>query len=63
MKFSVLVRRLSHPQVRRRLKIGLSIWAIAIAVSVVAKLAYDIGYFKALSMIDEKKASAPATRS
>ncbi|MDT4331364.1 hypothetical protein ACQE3E_14525 [Methylomonas sp. MED-D] len=63
MKFSVLVRRLSHPQVRRRLKIGLSIWAIAIAVSVVAKLAYDIGYFKAQSMIDEKNAAAPATRS
>ena len=62
MKFSVFLRRLSHPQVIRRLKIGLSIWAIAIIMSLLLKLAYDIGYFKAQSLIDEKNAAAPSTR-
>lgn len=62
MNFSTFVRRLSHPRVRRRLKIGLSLWAVAITVSLVFKLAYDIGYFKAQSLIDKKNAAAPANR-
>ncbi|MDD2759342.1 MAG: hypothetical protein PHH11_03490 [Methylomonas sp.] len=62
MNFSTIVRKLSHPRVRRRLKIGLSIWAIAIIIGLTFKLAYDIGYFKAQSLIDAKNASTPANR-
>lgn len=62
MKFNTFVRKLSHPRVRRRLKIGLSVWAVAIAVSLIFKLAYDIGYFKAQSQIDQKNAAAPGVR-
>ncbi len=62
MNFSTFVRKLSHPRVRRRLKIGLSVWAAAITLSLIFKLAYDIGYFKAKSLIDEKNAAVPFTR-
>jgi len=62
MKFSDFVRKLSHPRVRRRLKIGLSVWAVAIILSLIVKLAYDIGYFKAQSLIDGKNATATVTR-
>ena len=61
MKFSVFIKRIKHPQVRRRLKIGLSIWAIAILLSVLFKIVYDIGYFKAQSLIDNKNAGIPNT--
>lgn len=44
------------------MKIGLSLWAVAIIISLVFKLAYDIGYFKAQSLIDKKNAAAPANR-
>jgi len=63
MKFSAFVRKLSHPRVRRRLKIGLSVWAVAIFISLVCKLVYDIGYFNAQSLIDEKNAAARVGRS
>lgn len=62
MKFNTFVRKLSHPRVRRRLKIGLSVWAVAITLSLIFKLAYDIGYFKAQSQIDEKNAATPGAR-
>lgn len=62
MKFSVFVRRLSHPRVRRRLKIGLSAWAIAISLGLICKLAYDIGYFEAQSLLEQKNAAGPVTR-
>lgn len=62
MKFSVFLRRLSHPQVIRRLKIGLSIWAIAIVLSLVMKITYDVGYFKAQSLLEQKNAAAPSSR-
>jgi len=61
MKFNVFLKRLSHPRVRRRLKIGLSVWGVAIIISLIAKLAYDIGYFKAQSLIEEKLAQIPVT--
>ena len=63
MKSSVFLKRLSHPQVRKRLKIGLSLWAVAIIISLIFKIAYDIGYFKAQSLIDDKIAAIPVTRS
>ena len=62
MKFSVFIKRLSHPQVIRRLKIGLSLWGIAIVLSIVLKITYDIGYFKAQSLLEQKNAAAPSTR-
>lgn len=62
MKVRDFVRKLSHPRVRRRLKIGLSVWAIAIVIALIAKLAYDIGHFKAQSLIDEKNSAASVSR-
>ncbi|MCQ8105628.1 hypothetical protein NP590_16065 [Methylomonas sp. SURF-2] len=62
MKFSVFVKRLSHPRVRRRLKIGLSVWGLAILISLISKLSYDIGQFKAQSLINDKIAAIPVTR-
>lgn len=62
MKFSVFVKKLSSPRVRRRLKIGLSAWGVAIAISLIFKFAYDIGYFKAQSLINDKNAAIPNTR-
>ena len=44
------------------MKIGLSVWAAAITISLIFKLAYDIGYFKAKLLIDEKNAEVPYTR-
>lgn len=63
MKFRVFLTKLSHPRVRKRLKIGLSVWGIAILISLIFKLAYDIGHFKAQSNISEKNAAIPHTRS
>ena len=62
MKFSVLVKKLSNPRVRRRLKIGLSVWGVAIVIGLIFKLAYDIGYFKAQSLINDKNAAMPIAR-
>lgn len=62
MKFNVFVKRLSHPQVRRRLKIGLSVWGIAILITLLCKFSYDIGYFKAQALIDNKNAAIPNIR-
>ena len=62
MKFRVILKRLSHPQVIRRLKIGLSLWAIAIVLGIVLKITYDIGYFKAQSLLEQKNTAAPSTR-
>ena len=61
MKFSVFVKRLKHPQVRRRLKIGLSVWGVAILLAVICKMTYDIGYFKAQALIDNKNSAIPNT--
>ncbi len=63
MNPSVFIRKLSTPRVRKRLKIGLSVWAVAIIISLIFKLAYDIGYFKAQSLINDKNTAIPATRS
>lgn len=62
MKFREFLNRLSHPRVRRRLKIGLSVWGVAIVISLVFKLAYDIGYFKAQSLINDKNAAKASAR-
>lgn len=62
MKFTIFIKKLSNPRVRRRLKIGLLVWGVAIIISLIFKLAYDIGYFKAQSLIDDKLAAIPVTR-
>lgn len=62
MKFSVFVKKLKNPRVRKRLKIGLSVWGIAIIISLIFKLAYDIGHFKAQSVINEKISAIPVAR-
>jgi len=61
MKFSVFVKKLKNPRVRRRLKIGLSVWGIAIILSLICKIAYDIGQFKAQSVINDKISAIPAS--
>lgn len=62
MELIILIKRLSHPRVQKRLKIGLTVWAIAITIALICKLFYDIGYFKAQSVMDDKNAAIPLTR-
>jgi hypothetical protein len=52
----VKLKRLSNPRFRRRLKIGLSVWAGVILLGVSYKLVYDIGYFDAKALDNEKTA-------
>jgi len=59
MKFRVFLQKLSNPRVRKRLKIGLSVWGVAIIISLIFKFAYDIGYFKAQSLINNKNTATP----
>jgi hypothetical protein len=59
MKFRVFLQKLSSSRVRRRLKIGLSLWGVAITISLIFKFAYDIGYFKAQSLINDKNSATP----
>jgi hypothetical protein len=63
MKVRIFLKKLSNPRVRRRLKIGLSLWAVAILIGLVFKFAYDIGYFKAQSVINENNAAKASARS
>jgi hypothetical protein len=56
MKISVIIKKLSNPRVRRRLKIALSVYGIAIILGVLFKLVYDIGYFNSQSLENDKKA-------
>jgi len=62
MKFRDYINKLSNPRVRRRLKIGLSVWGVAILLSLIFKLAYDIGYFKAQSLINDRNTEKASTR-
>ncbi|TRW90777.1 hypothetical protein [Candidatus Methylobacter oryzae] len=61
MKLSVIIKKLSNPRVRRRLKIGLSIYGCLIILGVLFKVVYDIGYFNAQSLKKEKIAELPTT--
>jgi hypothetical protein len=56
MKISVIIKKLSHPRVRRRLKIALSVYGVAIVLGLLFKMTYDIGYFNAQKLENEKKA-------
>ncbi|MGR9037746.1 MAG: hypothetical protein ACU83O_14350, partial [Gammaproteobacteria bacterium] len=49
MKIRVIIKKLSNPRVRRRLKIALSVWFGGIILGLMFKVVYDIGYFDAQS--------------
>jgi hypothetical protein len=62
MKIRVIIKKLSNPRVRRRLKIGLSVFGGAIMIVLTFKIVYDIGYFDAQSLENAKNAELPATQ-
>jgi hypothetical protein len=61
MKIRVIIKKLSNPRVRRRLKIGLSVWGVVIMIGLIFKLGYNIGYFDAQSLENDKIAELPIT--
>jgi hypothetical protein len=61
MKIRVFIKKLSNPRVRRRLKIGLSVWGSVIMIGLTFKLGYDIGYFDAQSLKNDQNAELPST--
>ena len=61
MKIRVILKKLSNPRVRWRLKIGLSIWGGVILLGLLFKVVYDIGYFNALSLENDNNAEHPLT--
>ena len=62
MKIRIIIKKLSNPRVRRRLKIGLSVMGGAILLSMTLKIVYDIGYFDAQSLENDKNAELPTTQ-
>ncbi len=60
-KIRYIIKRLSHPRVRRRLKIGLSVWAGVIMLGLSFKIVYDIGYFDAQSLESDSNTNQPST--
>jgi hypothetical protein len=54
MKIRVILKKLSNPRVRRRLKIALSVYGGLIMVGLILKIVYDIGYFNAQSLKNDK---------
>jgi hypothetical protein len=62
MKIRYFIKRLSNPRVKRRLKIGLTVWLCAIIIALTFKFGYDIGHFDAQSAEDEKNADQPNNR-
>ncbi len=61
MKIHFFIKKLSNPRIRRRLKIGLSIYGVVIMIGLLFKVVYDIGYFNAQSLKDDKNAEQPIT--
>jgi len=61
MKIRAIIKKLSNPRVRRRLKIGLSVYGAVLIIGLLFKLVYDIGYFNAQSLKNEKNAELPTT--
>jgi len=56
MKIRVIIKKLSNPRVRWRLKVGLSVWAAAILLGMAFKMTYDIGHFNAQTLKKDKNA-------
>jgi len=61
MKFSIFIKRLKHPRVRKRLKIALSVYATIIILGISFKTVYNIGFFNARALEDEKRAKRNPT--
>ena len=59
MKIRVIIKKLSNPRVRRRLKIAISVWFGGIILGLMFKVVYDIGYFNAQSLENDKNAELP----
>jgi hypothetical protein len=62
MKIQVIIKKLSNPRVRKRLKIGLFVMGGAIMIVLAFKTSYDIGYFDAQSLENDKNAELPNTQ-
>ena len=60
MKLAVAIKKFKNPRVRKRLKIALSVYAVAIALGVTFKIVYDIGFFNAKAIESEKLAKRQA---
>jgi hypothetical protein len=58
-KIRIIIKKLSNPRVRRRLKIGLSVYSLVVILGLAFKLVYDIGYFNAQSLKNDKNAELP----
>ena len=63
MKIRVIIKKLSNPRVRRRLKIGLSVYGGVIMIGLLFKLVYDIGHFNAQSLKNDKNTELAITHS
>ena len=60
-KIRFIIKRFSNPRVRRRLKIGLSVYGGIILFGLLFKLGYNIGYFDAEALKQERNAQLPTT--
>ena len=56
MRIQYYLKRLSNPRVKRRLKIGLTVWLCAIIIALTFKFGYDIGHFDAQTHNDQQNA-------
>lgn len=54
MKLRVIIKRLSNPRIRRRLKIAVCIFFGGIFLGVMFKVVYDIGYFDSQALENDK---------
>lgn len=63
MKVRVIIKKLSNPRIRRRLKIGLSVYGVVIIIGLLFKLVYDIGYFNAQSLRNDTNTELAITHS
>ncbi|MGZ4957321.1 MAG: hypothetical protein ACXV8Q_19660 [Methylobacter sp.] len=61
MKVRVIIKKLSNPRIRRRLKIGLSVYGAVLMIGLMFKLVYDIGYFNAQSLKNDQNAELSTT--
>ena len=61
VKIRFIIKKLSNPRVRRRLKIGLSVYGLVVILGLAFKIVYDIGYFNAQSLKNDKNAELAIT--
>lgn len=61
MKISVMIKKLSNPRVRWRLKVAFCVYGIAIILGLLGKIIYDIGYFNAQALEKDKNTKRLST--